>query len=78
MTPINLSPSNRIDTKLNQFWEVLENDGLLITKRAKVPGGWLVQQFFCAPINRDNSIPGAMQFISDPYHEWFLKREYAA
>ena len=73
---IDLSPSNKIETTPHRFWEVLESDGLVTTKRAKVPGGWLVQIFFTAPMNRDNSVPGSMQFVSDPYHEWYMKRNF--
>lgn len=74
--PVDLSPSNRIETVPNRFWEVLESDGLVTTKRAKIPGGWLVQQFFTAPMNRDNCQLGAMQFVADPYHEWYIRSTF--
>lgn len=73
---INLSPSFKVETTPNKFWEVLENDGLVITKRARIPGGWLVQQFFAAPRDVQQSQLGAMQFVSDPYHEWYLTRNF--
>lgn len=71
-----IPPNYRIETVPQQFWELLENDGLVQTKRAKVPGGWLIQQTFTAPVQKDNSQLGAMQFVSDPYHEWYLQRNF--
>lgn len=73
---IDLSPSNKVETTPNRFWEVLEADGLVTTKRARVPGGWLVQLFFTAPKDRDHSSLGPMTFVSDPYHEWYLTRKF--
>ena len=73
---IDLSPSNKIETKPNRFWEVLESDTVFVTKRAKVPGGWLVQTFFVAPKDRDNSSVGPVSFVNDPYHEWYLQRSF--
>lgn len=74
--PIDLSPSFKVETTPGKFWELLENDGLVSTKRAKVPGGWLVQQFFYAPQVVTESKLGAMQFVADPYHEWYITRNY--
>lgn len=76
MAHLDLSPSFKVETTPGKFWEVLESDGLVVTKRARVPGGWLVQQFFTAPKVVDNSALGAMLFISDPYHEWYLTRNF--
>lgn len=70
-----MQPSQVITTP-GMFWELLESDGLVTTKRAKVPGGWLVQQFFVAPQNRDESKLGGMVFINDPSHTWTLKKEF--
>lgn len=78
MHNIDLSPSNRVETIPNKFWEVLENDGLVITKRSRVPGGWLVQQFFTAPRVIENSQLGNIQFVADPYHEWYIKLNYSS
>lgn len=74
--PSPFAPSNKVETVEGKFWELLENDGLYQTKRARIPGGWLVQQTFTAPMNKDNSQPGAMQFVSDPYHEWYMHRNF--
>jgi hypothetical protein len=69
-------PAIPVTTKQGKFWEILESDGLIATNRAKVPGGWLVQQTFIAPLNRDESKLGAMTFVADPYHQWTILAEF--
>ena len=65
-----------VSTKVGHFWEVLQSDGLISTSRAKVPGGWLVQQTFIAPMNRDLSRISPMTFVADEYHTWIITPEF--
>ena len=63
-------------TPTNKFWELLESDGMFITKRGKVPGGWLVQSFKVAPINKDLCEAGPVTFVSDANHQWRMQTQF--
>lgn len=65
-----------ITTDPNKFWELLEVNDVVHTMRGKVPGGWLISQYFRAPGNKDNSQVGSMLFVADPLHQWKIKREF--
>lgn len=67
---------DKVCTKANEFWQLLETKNLVSTFRAEVPGGWLVYQSLRAHNDIDKSSIGAMTFISDPQHTWQMRSEF--
>jgi hypothetical protein len=54
-------------------WEKLSDNGFSITWRAKVFGGWLVNNFTCIETKSDQTermISQSMVFVPDPEHKW--------
>lgn len=50
-------------------WEIIDNTGPRIIRRASVIGGWIVRSYTCT----NSTYPSeSMVFIPDQNHEWVI------